>query len=423
MVRLVCLLSVASLILVACSGSGDDNDAGSEGTSSEAQAPTEALTPIPPEPTSTAPEPTATNEPTTPEPESPTLPPTAEATATEAATATESPPSATPTEIPLPQGGAELLVSGSPVLSMFSGSVNGLVLYAITEDSLNQSLDGGNSWTEVGAFPGGEPIVSSTSSEILYTGDRSSCGRGVSFYAFNRSFDGGQTWETIEASMDRQPMYAFEDAEGDFVYGTACGLSISADGGTSWTQYPDLAGEEVFSISADQIAPDNLIYVVGVTEGGTGRLFVLDITDRTTPDLNGAITQFFGDAGVGISNGRIVVATSSRTGVSDDGGDTWTWSRDGLENATFSVDPLSQEIPEDEQSIFFRFNIVEIDPANNNAIWIAGNNGAFRSIDGGLTWVQLGDASSVDSLVVSNATDRVFISSEGGTRVWTLAGD
>jgi hypothetical protein len=55
-------------------------------------------------------------------------------------------------------------------------------------------------------------------------------------------------------------------------------------------------------------------------------------------------------------------------------------------------------------------------------VWAGGELGAWRSADGGQTWTQLGDNSRIDSLVVSTAAGRVFVSSDGGTRMWTLDG-
>ena len=106
----------------------------------------------------------------------------------------------------------------------------------------------------------------------------------------------------------------------------------------------------------------------------------------------------------------------------NDNGASWSWSRNGLEDATYSVDPLQEGIPQEESNFNYIFDIARIDPSNPDRIWIGGPQGAYFSEDAGSTWRRVGDRVMIDSIVISSEAERVFVSAAGGTRVWTLDG-
>ncbi|MFW6075855.1 MAG: hypothetical protein ACOC9Y_09675, partial [Chloroflexota bacterium] len=226
----------------------------------------------------------------------------------------------------------------------------------------------------------------------------------------------------VEDNADMQPLLAYESGQQALLFGTNCGLNLSTDGGDTWQEIPDLAGEEIFEVVTDRSAPLEQILVVGVTEGGTGRLFLLDTEDPLSPDLVGAINQFFGSATLDWRDGRIVLATIAGVAVSDNLGGDWTLSRDGLESATLPGNPLQENITADEWDPYPLFESVVIDPENLDRIWVGGNLGAFMSEDGGSTWERLGSEDAVESIVISRLTDRVFVSADGVTRIWSLDG-
>lgn len=407
--------------------------AGCGGGDSEAQSgatPTE--TPFPPTATHAQPaEPTF--EPATVTPATTTIALRSIDTATQASegereATTTVRPTSTPPPNPLPSNGAELRIDGRPVERIVRGDETGRTLYAISGDELMRTNDGGRSWTEGGSHatlfdPQASIAVALNEPNVLYAGDRGGCGRGLSFNDFARSTDAARTWEAVDANRDFEPLLAYEARPEAYLFATNCGLSVSADGGNTWQRIPDLAGEEVFAVATDNASPLDQILVVGATEGGTGRLFLLDTPDPTQPDLLGAIAQFWGDAAIDWHDGRIVLATSSRVGVSDNGGESWSWSRTGLEDATFSVDPLVEDIPEEELDPFRGFSTVWIDRDDPDRIWIGGVHGAYQSDDAGRTWERLGDDVQITSLVISESADRIFISTADGTRVWELDGD
>ncbi len=303
-----------------------------------------------------------------------------------------------------------------------AGDDSSRTMFARAGGKLWRTNDGGRAWSEAGDGDVGPVVVALNEQNVLYSGDRGGCGRGFSFHDFRRSTDAGRTWETITNNVDIEPFLAYEVPNAAYVYGSNCGLIVSTDGGMTWDLNPDLIGEEIFAIATDRSIPMAQVIVVAATEGGTGRLFLLDTTDPARPLFVGALTQYWGDAAIDWADGRIVIAHAHLVGVSDDGGETWSWSRNGLEDATFSVDPLFEPIPEEEMNPFRRFEVVRIDPADRDRIWIGGTHGAFLSLDAGETWTRVGDDVEVTGIAISTITDRVLVSSASGTRLWDRDG-
>jgi hypothetical protein len=405
---------VAGLALPACSGA-DNGD------------PT-ATVPAPTETATTAPSPTATAT-VTPEPTATaTLEPTATATATATLTATPEPtatptpePTATaePTVVALPDGGGELRILGKAIHEIVPGDDAGNVLYAITAVGISRSRDGGRTWTASGDTQEGRMVVALNDPDVLYAGDFAPCAAGGEGALMTRSTDGGFTWEEFAGGLGVRPLLV-EAGQSSTVIGSDCSPQISTDGGQHFT---GLDGAENFDVyAAASSDPESLtdhIVVLGVSEGGTGRLILYDLSGQR-PSFEGELVEFFGLGAVAWSGGRIVVATPTGVGVSDDNGATWSWSRAGLEDATYSVNPLEEPVPDDEAGQPFGFTVVAIHPEDPDRIWIGGQVGAFVSEDGGQTWAQLGDDSAIDSLVVAAGVDRVYVSSDGGTRAWGI---
>ena len=420
---LVSLAAIVLLVLGACSSPGDDDDA------QEPTATAEAAAEPTPEPTATStPEPEPTLEPTeTPVPPTPTATPEPEPTATSTPepepTETPLPPTATPTpQPPVPQsGGAEFRIEGKSIPQLIRGDSKGNVLYALTSAGISKTEDAGRNWFASGDLPDGEIVVALNNADVLYAGERGSCGMGPVDTPLVRSTDGGRDWQTFAAGEGIEP-YLVEAGQQSTVVGADCGLHFSSDGGQSWMLIPGSEGLDFFTAAAPGSTLDDEILAVGTTEGGTGRLFFVDLSDPDAPVVGEAIAQFWGMAAIDWNGDRIVISTATRTGVSDDRGANWSWSRNGLEDVTFSVDPLLEGIPEDEAGENNNFWVAKIDPTNPDRIWIGGMKGAFLSEDAGATWRRVGDEVEVVSIVISTEAERVFVSAAGGTRVWTMNG-
>jgi photosystem II stability/assembly factor-like uncharacterized protein len=414
-------LVTIGVTVVACSGVDTGDPTPTQPPAASTATPNQEPPPATATPTNT-PEPTPTS----------TLPPTATAEPTATATNTPTPsptptteptpsPTASPTPAPLPTGGAELRIVGKAIEMIVPGDAEGSVLYAITNAGISVSRDGGATWVASGDVQEGVMVAALNNPDVLYAGDFGACARGGSDTPLVRSTDGGNTWQTFPAGRGIQPLL-IEAGQSSTVVGSSCLLQFSADGGQSWMPIPGDPNFDAYATASSQ--PDRLddaMIVLGISEGGTSRAMLFNLSGDE-PEYVGSIAEFYALGAVAWTDGRIVLATSTGVGVSDDGGATWTWSRAGLERATYSVDPLQEPIPNDEQGRSYGFSSVTIDPNDPNRIWIAGANGAFWSSDGGRIWTQIGDNSAIDSLVVSFAAERVYISSDGGTRVWTLEG-
>ncbi|HUG13691.1 MAG TPA: hypothetical protein VMM78_01635 [Thermomicrobiales bacterium] len=384
-------------------------------TEQPAATPTEAAPAAPTATLEPPAEPTATS---TPEPSAtPTVEPTA--------THTPAPePTATPTAVPLPSGGADAQVEGKAILGIVAGDDEGAVLYALTSAGISRSNDGGRTWVASGSVQPGTMVASLNDPNVLYAGENGGCAVGPSGVVLRRSVDGGITWQNFAAGDNIRPLLVHA-GQASTVIGTSCVLEISFNGGQSFTQVlePDALNHDVYdAVSRNPDALDDEILVLGVTEGGSGALFKYHLQPNAAPSLIGMVIDFYSLAGVAWDGNRIVLATSSGVGVSDDNGTTWSWSRDGLEDATYSVNPNIATIPPAEQDKSFFFRQARIDPNDANRIWIGGSHGAYWSVDGGQTWTQAGNDSRVDTLVISTDAQRVYVSSNGGTRIWGIDG-
>lgn len=415
------LMLVAALGASACSGPGDEGDEGDPTATVEATITTAPAAPTATEPaptveaTATAPIPaTATIAPT----ESPTVVPTAEPTATPE----PEEPTAEPTEAPiLPTGGAETRIVGKPILSTFPGDASGTTLYAVTSSGLSRSADGGTTWFASGDTQEYPTIAALDEPQALYAGDNGNCAQGVSDVAPTYSEDGGVSWFQLESGIGNRPLVA--EWSTNTIVGTDCRLQVSYDGGASWDSLAGITNSDVYA--ATPVTPGTLtdgLLVLSNGEGGTSTVWLVDVSG-IAPSVEAELTTFYGFGAVASSGGRMIVAAPDGVGISNDGGASWDWSRDGLEAVTYSVDPLQEEIPEDELDALFGFTLARFDPEDPDRIWIGGALGVFWSTNGGGSWAQLGDNSAIDSLTVSTESYRVFVSSDGGTRVWTLDGE
>jgi hypothetical protein len=113
-----------------------------------------------------------------------------------------------------------------------------------------------------------------------------------------------------------------------------------------------------------------------------------------------------------------VLGTATGVAVSEDAGSTWRESRDGLQDATISVDPNREPIPADEIQRDFGINDVVIDPTHPEQLYAGTVNGLHWSPDDGATWQRLTSmGSTVTVLVIPAGGDRLLFEAESGVFV------
>ena len=123
----------------------------------------------------------------------------------------------------------------------------------------------------------------------------------------------------------------------------------------------------VVALASYWLFPDYLLLLT--------QIFVLAIFALSYDLLQGFVgivslghAAFFGIGAVAWSGGRIVLATPTGVGISDDAGETWTWSRAGLEDVTYSVNPLEEPVPQDEVDLSLGFTVVAMERGDRPSI-------------------------------------------------------
>jgi hypothetical protein len=321
----------------------------------------------------------------------------------------------------LPTGGGELLLFGRPVEQIVAGDDTGSVLYALAGTRLARSPDGGVSWFAQGPAVPGRLTPALNDPDVVYAGDLGSCAISVLATPLSASTNGGRDWIEMDGAAGIMPLLV-DAEEPTVIVGSNCTLQLSYDGGATWKFVPTTSNYDVRVAASRTRSLAGEIAVVGTSEGGTGTLWKFDLSTPGTVVDGGVLATFWGAAGLTWAQERMVLATATGVGVSDDGGVTWSWSRLGLEDATYSVDPLTTDIPSSETGKTVGFQLAAIDPNDFHHLWVAGTAGLFTSSDDGATWARLGSISKVDSLALSDASNRVFASADGHTYVWALNG-
>ena len=246
---------------------------------------------------------------------------------------------------------------------------NPLVMYAVTDVAgVYKSVDGGQNWAAINnginlAGPLGDIAVSPSNSSIIMAS-------GAETYL---SKNGGASWTDLLYNGNQSTnCIRFNPQDPNIItLGTSHGLLQTQDGGSTWQDIGKFKGHYIFAIEVDQQNPgtiyeidiDPVIYnhtVWKTTDGGNSWV-----------QLAG-LPSFVGHLKVDPSNSSILYAATMRYGTaaeygiykSVDGGDTWT-----------------QVVA---NSLHYT-NIV-IDSSNPNHVYVAADNGVYRTGNGGLNW-------------------------------------
>ncbi|MCP4520834.1 MAG: T9SS type A sorting domain-containing protein, partial [Cytophagales bacterium] len=157
--------------------------------------------------------------------------------------------------------------------TVYSTYAEGNKIYAGTSAGLSISSDGGSSW--ITTTSGQNGFASSNTVLSVYAEGNMIC-IGTIAGGLSASTDGGVIWTTTTAGQNgfviSNAVYSVY-LEGNMIYaGTAGGLSISADGGASWTTTSGQNGFAVSNSVRSVYLEENVIYA-GTTDKGLSILF------------------------------------------------------------------------------------------------------------------------------------------------------
>lgn len=282
--------------------------------------------------------------------------------------------------------------------------------YAVTMSGIYRFTN--NTWTKVSDNEGAGPLaVDPTNSDILYRGDHPACAVGGDPVSFQKSNDGGKTWTTMPGGENNRPRIV-NPANPSILYGDSCGLTFSADAGETWELVQPLPSFDVSSLALS----GNKLYGVYTSEGGTSRLIVSDISDPAHPTGDTQLLEFWGGGTVTAHEDRVVVGEPHGVHVSTDGGQTWTFSRSGLENVTVSVDVLTEDIPQEEISTGFGIFAAAIHPSQPDHLEAGTIRGLYHSQDGGQTWTRVPeiDETKVRELAFASNGSQLYVTTDDG---------
>ena len=274
---------------------------------------------------------------------------------------------------------------------------NNNLIYLGTNFSIFRSLNGGNSWEEVGYFRNGierrEPIWSLALPPHPFISDMNTVGDGGLFI----STDAGSSWQNnFEVSV--VPIYA----------GTINGhIYKSIDGGNFWQIVGDLNGNKVLSLA---ISSRNINFIYAGIQGG-GVFKSIDGGNSWNPVNNGLDNLQI--TCIAISNdSRMLYAGTAKHGLykSEDGGASWDACGacgDGLPSYPISAIALSDQTS----------NLLYVATEGGGVYKTTTRGASWDSMNNGLINTQVTALTSSpkdDRLLYAGSSDGIFKSIDGG---------
>ncbi|MEA2527752.1 MAG: hypothetical protein QOF73_4979 [Thermomicrobiales bacterium] len=317
-----------------------------------------------------------------------------------------------------------LVVDGDPIVSLVPTPPDASAIYAIGKEGLYRTDDGAESWRRVGPLPPTGHVVAAVDDPLLLlAGNRPACARAEGDnLPLNRSEDGGATWQEVPGLVDAQPLAIWRGAS--LALAASCsGLQLSTDAGKTWRAAPltdpnyDISSFAVVS-GTDQSRRTAL---VGATsEGGTNRIWLLDLSDPSQPTSDGILADLFGLDGLAGHDRLYLAGVANGVLISTDEGDTWRRSRRGLEEVTVSVDPLTDVIPKAERGR--GITAVALDPTQPNHLYAGTGDGLYESLDEGDSWHRVpGVEGRIDELVLAPGGGRLLVQTDAGVFVLVVS--
>jgi uncharacterized protein (TIGR03437 family) len=243
---------------------------------------------------------------------------------------------------------------------------NALTIYAATDRGVFKTTDGGTSWAQAGAAQ----ISANTIQLVIHPATPQTL-YAIAANSLYRSLDGGENWTRL-TPVGTPRFLVLDPNAPDNLYLVTTGMLKSTDGGTTWlpVSIPGVgSGMQIRAFTVDPLTA-NTLYL------GTSQGFFLKTTNgganwapvgTSFPELNqsSALSRLK----ISRSNPAVLylMSSSSFLARSSDGGATWQ----------FPSLPAAVGL-----SATLAF---ELDPANANVVYV-GNNGVYKTTDGGATW-------------------------------------
>ncbi len=305
-----------------------------------------------------------------------------EATGT-AGTEADPSPTATPvTEQPTPvPSGAMLRLDGIAAQQVVLWDSALPAEFATTRYTLYHRSDA-RTWSRVDSLPTeGNLVADPTDPDRLYLGDHPPCLRGGDPVPFHRSEDGGESWQEVPNAENIRPMTVLPD-QPNVVIGSRCGLAISQDYGVTWERHLPDSEFDLTRLTITEIG----IFGTFTSHTEISYLRRITIDDPDNPEFDEPILSFWGTGAMHATGERLIVGTISGVHFSDDGGRTWSFTREGLDDVVASVDPLEQDIPEAEIERGLGIHAVLPHPQQSSRIFLGTVRGLYLSEDNGESW-------------------------------------
>jgi len=230
---------------------------------------------------------------------------------------------------------------------------------AANKGEIYKSMDGGISWTQVLTTTYGEPCIS----RIAIDPDQPSTVYAGGWISVYKSTDGGASWEQLE--VDGGLLLNLDPYDPQIVYagGNDVGLFRSLDGGLTWEEVVNV--QVLYNprtLALDPNSP-NTLYI-----GNPFGIYKSMDGGDSWAKASAGISYIWVDALATGASGTLFASCLDSREVfkSTDRGATWTVVMSGAGIRALAVDPL--------------------DP---NVVYAGGDEGLYKSVDGGFSWRQI----------------------------------
>ena len=307
-----------------------------------------------------------------------------------------------------------LLVDGQPLTHLVPAQPGAVAVFACGAHGFYRLDPAASTWQRVGDVPPAGHLVSAIDApDLLLAGDHPPCARGGDPISLHRSEDGGGTWQRVAGADGVRPLAMW--ASVDLALGAGCaGLAVSTDRGVTWQPLNmDSTNFEItaFASFSDPTRPGGL--VAATSEGGSSRLWILDLQNPDAPVLSDVLREFWGHGALASDQDTVLLGASVGVAVSTDAGKTWTLGRTGLEAVTIRTDPRTEGLSEADARRRFGINVVAFSPDDPQVFHVGTVDGLFTSSDGGANWVQTtGIVGPITEIVIT--AGMLFVQTESG---------